>query len=365
MEQKVNPLKFGVNDSLFTQWRSPRFGIENPTQLNNKVWEWLIHSKISAYDANDAFNGPSPFDEGPTWCFDRFGQSMTELPDGRIIYIGGEHEDHYDPDFFIYNDVVVINPDGSIEIYGYPKDIFPPTDFHTATLVGTDIYIIGSLGYPSERQNNTQVYTLDTGTYKISKIETAGDSPGWIHDHITKLSTDKKILTIKNGKLDIGKNKNLIENIDDWQLKLSDFNWVRLTDRNWMRWEIKRNDKTANHLWEIRQALWSYEVNWKKDYEKAIKELSVKLGKTPNLDVIKKLYNPNINHEIIPKDEDEYAVYRISIEGIIVRYVEGHHAIQVTIEGELPSYIIEQLTNDLLHKFSLLENTECIVEAIA
>ena len=45
--------------------------------------------------------------DGPVWCFSRFGTSLTELPDGRFVQIGGEHEDFYDPDFCIYNDVTV------------------------------------------------------------------------------------------------------------------------------------------------------------------------------------------------------------------------------------------------------------------
>jgi hypothetical protein len=27
-------------------------------------------------------------------------------------------------------------------VYGYPESVFPPTDFHTATLVGEFIYVI-------------------------------------------------------------------------------------------------------------------------------------------------------------------------------------------------------------------------------
>jgi hypothetical protein len=41
--------------------------------------------------------------------------SLTLLPDGRAIQIGGEHEDYYDPDFCIYNDVFVHEPDRSID----------------------------------------------------------------------------------------------------------------------------------------------------------------------------------------------------------------------------------------------------------
>jgi hypothetical protein len=42
---------------------------------------------------------------------------------------GGEHEDFYDPDFCIYNDVFVHERDGSVAIYGYPESVFPPTDY--------------------------------------------------------------------------------------------------------------------------------------------------------------------------------------------------------------------------------------------
>lgn len=52
----------------------------------------------------------NPFRNGPTWCFDRFGRSTAWLPDGRVVLIAGEHKDSYDPDFCIYNDVVVIQP---------------------------------------------------------------------------------------------------------------------------------------------------------------------------------------------------------------------------------------------------------------
>ena len=38
------------------------------------------------------------------------GRSTVWLPDGRVVLIAGEHEDSYDPDFCIYNDVVVIQP---------------------------------------------------------------------------------------------------------------------------------------------------------------------------------------------------------------------------------------------------------------
>ena len=132
---KGDRLDSAVNRELFVKWRTPSFGSANPERMNNPVWEWLVRSKLSAYQATQRLRGPSALKAGPGWCFDRFGQSSTKLPDGRVVLIAGEHEDAYDPDFYIYNDVVVQHPDGSLDIYGYPRDEFPPTDFHSATLV--------------------------------------------------------------------------------------------------------------------------------------------------------------------------------------------------------------------------------------
>src|ERR1043165_9270995 len=135
MEEELDPQRFAVTPELFREWSAPRFGNTNPEKIKSNVWEWLVRSKLSAYSARQKINDPSLMAEAPTWSFDRFGQSVTELPDGRTIYIAGEHEDFYDSDFYIYNDVVVTHPDGTIDFYCYRKSDFPPTDFHSATLV--------------------------------------------------------------------------------------------------------------------------------------------------------------------------------------------------------------------------------------
>jgi hypothetical protein len=111
--------------------------------MTNDVWAWLIETRL---DANEAFDGPSSIDAGPGWCFDRFGQSETLLPDGRTVLVAGEHEDFYDSDFFIYNDVVVVEKTGEISIFGYPVDVFPPTDFHSATLVHSGFLVRKKMG---------------------------------------------------------------------------------------------------------------------------------------------------------------------------------------------------------------------------
>ena len=65
-------------------------GDSNPQRMNNPVWEWLIRSRFNAFLASERMDGPDAMEAGPGWCFDRFGQSSTELPDGRVVLIGGE-----------------------------------------------------------------------------------------------------------------------------------------------------------------------------------------------------------------------------------------------------------------------------------
>ena len=182
--------------SGFHQNRSRKFGTQNPEIMNNSFWEGMIRSGISAYEAGALFGIESKFDGTyePIWCAQRFGQSITFLSDGRIVQIAGEHEDGYDPDFCIYNDVFVHAREGSVIIYGYPKSVFSPTDFHTATLIGDSIYLIGSLGYPGTRRYaETPVYRLDTTTFQIEEVETSGNKPGWIYKHRAILLTSNEI----------------------------------------------------------------------------------------------------------------------------------------------------------------------------
>ena len=95
-QRKAEPAPI-LSKEEFVKWRSPRTVEENPTCVSNPLWYWLVRTRWSAYQANEILRGPSSFDAGPMWCFDRFGKSETRLPDGRVVHIGGEHEDSYDP----------------------------------------------------------------------------------------------------------------------------------------------------------------------------------------------------------------------------------------------------------------------------
>lgn len=177
----------GVSEVDFRRARTRRFGATNPERMEEPFWLGMIRSGVNGYQATVQFKGPSSMGTAPVWCAQRFGQTLTFLPDGRVVQIGGEHEDYYDPDFCIYNDVFVHEPGGEVRLYGYPKEVFAPTDFHTATLIDDAIYIIGSLGYSGQREyGRTPVHRLDTRTWRFDRFEPTGRCPGWIHSHRAK-----------------------------------------------------------------------------------------------------------------------------------------------------------------------------------
>jgi hypothetical protein len=358
-----------VSRRLFMQWRTPRLGRSNPERMTNPVWNWLVKTMIGPYQATQLMNGPSALEAGPGWCFNRNGQSTTKIPDGRVVFIGGEHEDSYDPDFYIYNDVVLQHPDGKIEIFGYPREVFPPTDFHSATLVGNQIVIIGSLGYPEDRRpGKTQVLVLNLENLSISVKPTTGSMPGWIHKHTASLSSDCQSIQIQQGLIDRDpKDSPLVENLDEWRLHLGDWRWERLTERSWPRWEVRRKDGRWNDLFNFQIAAWDKQTpGLKEERNRILREfelptLEEKLGEPPNLELFASLYQPPVAFDLLPKSEgeNEHNIRRIKVAGVVVRYVESMIGIQMTVEGDLPQATLDMLVRDLHDKFSRLENTPC------
>ncbi len=184
-ESDANLLNVSARE--FQQGRARRFGTCNPERMEVPFWTAMIRSGIGADEAKTKCEGErasAAGKNGPVWCAERFGQSLTVLPEGRIVQIAGEHEDFYDPEFCIYNDVFVHDGAGGVTIFGYPETVFPPTDFHTATLMGEQIYLIGSAGYQGTRRYGfTPVYRLDTHTFRMEGLVTTGKNPGWIYGH--------------------------------------------------------------------------------------------------------------------------------------------------------------------------------------
>ncbi|KAJ4289991.1 hypothetical protein N0V88_006792 [Collariella sp. IMI 366227] len=223
----------------------------NPTKIDRPYYKFMIaNGSKNAYQTRKMFDmiATTSWIQRPLFCFQRFGRTETRLPDGRIVYIAGEHEDFYDPDFYIYNDVVVVSgksvksreameeeeyeisdsdesdyqyysdpevaelqkkfwekekeeqrvreekwkkekmeenlwwaaaAEGArpedIEIYSYPADVFPRTDYHTATYYKDEksgaeyIFIIGRT-YGSPELDVTLTHRLDLEDFSIPEL---------------------------------------------------------------------------------------------------------------------------------------------------------------------------------------------------
>jgi hypothetical protein len=345
-----------LSQDEFLVWRSPRSVKQHAARFDNPLWHWLVRTRWDAYNANKIYAGPSPFDAGPMWCFDRFGKSETVLPDGRVIHIGGEHEDSYDPDFFIYNDVTVIDPNGEIAIYGYPVEDFPPTDFHTATRVGKSIFIIGRLGYPEQRLTDaTPVYQLALESMHVGKVATRGDSPGWIHRQNAVLADDGFSIIVSGGMLWRGADRSMSENIDSWALNSRTGEWKRLTQRDWQRWTIRRVDRKRNRLWEVRQALWN------RNHANLGLDDHWRFDDAPNFEALEMLYRLDADAPP-PTQGSDYNSYSAGVDGLVVRFKEDHFWIEVIVEGRLAEARLRELQRNTLELIEKIEASACEIE---
>jgi hypothetical protein len=100
-----------ITRDLYHDQRCPRFGQANPERMHIELWDWMIRRRDDPCTVRQELGLGSNFTGWPDWCFVRFGMSQTVMADGRMICIAGEHEDFYDPDFCIYNDVIVLRPE--------------------------------------------------------------------------------------------------------------------------------------------------------------------------------------------------------------------------------------------------------------
>ncbi|ORX99428.1 hypothetical protein BCR34DRAFT_606643 [Clohesyomyces aquaticus] len=181
-------------------------------------------------------------EDSPIWCNVRVGGSITVLPDGTKVCIGGGHEyGPESPDTTIYNDVIVhclaakfpgskkkSTPKSAVSggvftINGYPKDVFPSTHYHSATYHEKDssIYIVGNKSTPDDA-SATPVYRLSTTDWSITAMKPSGESPGKIFEHEAKLKGNEirvmggKCVGMKDGKDEQGKG---------WVLNLTNTVW--------------------------------------------------------------------------------------------------------------------------------------------
>ena len=370
----------------FKKFRNPVRGTRQAEDLTNPFWIWCIQTNDSAYGNNLEFEGPSSFDVGPCWSFDRFGQTETHLPDARIICIGGEHEDSYDPDFYIYNDVVILTPEGKTTILCYPESDFPPTDFHTATLVDDEIILIGSLGYPDQRHpTQTQVLRLNTNDWSITRQLTV-NNPGWISHHTAEYDTEKNAIRIIDPQQWTEEN-DLFDTFAIWELNLETWQWHCVEKKNWSQYRFERKDGEPNKLFDIRthtdfsamgiDSLDFTEISDGLDDEslKILQESQQEMAaeneelmRNTNLDLLPGLYRPSISHVEIPPIEydfsneeddelfdEEHNHHLIEINGITIRFIENAYDVTMRIEGELPLETVNTLLRDITNNLTALE----------
>jgi hypothetical protein len=347
-----------ITREQFEQQRRPRFGTANPERMQLPFWEWMIRAgKIPAEElarplgkyglvmrngvlkswygpcrARDFFKVPVDRKDGPIWTFSRDGASRTELPDGRLVCIAGEHEDSYDPDFYIYNDVVVFTPKGSIEIYGYPKEVFPPTDSHTATLAGDRIIVIGCLGYPDDRRSGqTPVYSVDLSDYHISEMHTSGALPGWISKHEASLDQNGTI-TIRGGQIDLAERRCLRRNFEDYALDIQSREWHRLTNRNWKQFSVFPE-----------------------------KPGFFPLEHDPELEV---LLPRSIDHSVSATDDEDFNWIRILVWDVSVSLYKSVFTIDVVVEGELADDLVRRMVEEIHANVEAAIKQPCELEQV-
>lgn len=340
----------------FKDWCVPKRGNANPERQTNDVWSWLVETRVGAYTAHKAAGaGERVY---PGWCFARYGQSETVLADGTKIYIGGEHEDHYDPDFYIYNDVVAVRPDASIEIFGYPKDVFPPTDFHSATLVGDKVFIIGGLRYPKDRNDHeTQVYQLELEDFSIHRVEVKGQAPSWLYDHKAGLSESGTKIVCTGGQITHHQAQRTVENLTAWEFDLDTLTWAAAGSKAVTRWLLEREDESCNDLNGIETVARASRSSRLSKFAERYKTKFAQRGHVVDAELFYSRFQPPIPHSsvVMDPDSDEFRVHRILIDDVVVRYVEDMLEIAVTVEGELSCDKIEALRRHGLDTYSRLE----------
>ncbi|MBO9467925.1 hypothetical protein J7443_22025 [Tropicibacter sp. R15_0] len=263
------------------------------------------------------------------------------------------------PGFYIYNDVVVQRPDGSVEFYGYPEGVFPPTDFHSATLCGDEILIVGGLHYPKDRlQNTTLVYRLQLSDFSIQRVETQGTTPNWLHDHNAELDMSRQSLVCSSGKVTHTPTGRVIENLTTWGFDLSTNRWSATSSQSFHRWLLVREDESFNELWGIGQVFDAERSTETNDIAEQYKRKFAARGHVVDPKLHAARFTPPIPHTPVLATDPfgkDFRVHRLEIQGVTIRIREDMHEIAVTVEGDLPADILADLQQFGVKTYSAIE----------
>jgi hypothetical protein len=312
-----------ITRDLFELQRHRRFGRANPEVMNLPVWTWMVHQGLNPYQAIERFGAGLDTGNGPDWCFARrYGMSSTSLPSGETVFVGGEYEDWNDPEFCVYNDVVVRRPDGEIDIFGYPRHEFRPTDFHTASAVDGRIILIGCLGYERDRVPGfTPVLALNTLTYQIERVEAEGESPGWIFGHSAHIDPGRSVIAVAGGKAVVDPNAlgQFRRNVDDFELDLRHLRWHRLTQRNWPQFRI---------------------AFYRADGSRS--------PPAPGFDLVQCLRKIAPYEIIHGRPPEAGGPYRIRVDGVPITFWDDPWDVTVVVEGRLPESVVSAVLDEAM-----------------
>lgn len=341
-----------------------------PVGLAHPVYNWLIQSRLYGSSIRQLINQHLNIDPAhAVWCFNRMGQSCTTLADGTEIYIAGEHEDYYDPDFRIYNDVVIIYPDQTIKLLQYPHQDFPPTDFHTASLDAEQqhIILVGSMGHPERRDlQTTQVAIFNLLTTQIKLIKTTGHAPSWLNQHeviwidndVLEVSAGHVLLTVPEVDYPL-----FIRNLYRWQLNTINWQWHKPEQSEYQHWYLCRQDQGNLCLFDMSCLIRDHQHH-KEAISQAEQHLISKLGFLPSIEVYQALYQPDYPHQsghVDPDKKVEYNEYYIQVAGVQILYIEEFNHIQMIAEHAIDPALMQQLVVDLKVKLEALHATPILV----
>jgi hypothetical protein len=90
-----------------------------------------------------------------------------------------------------------------------------------------------------------------------------------------------------------------------------------------------------------------------------VNALEREIGRAPDMELFARRFRPSIPHLVLPEREGEHEVYRNEVAGVVVRYVNDGRSVQMTVEGELPAPVVEQLARELQAAMAGLENADC------
>lgn len=364
-----------ITRGMFEAQRTRRFGASNPERMKLEFWEAMVRNEegvpTTRGDERDAAElGSYPYQvrayfgmeddySVPVWTFNRMGATSTPHPDGRLICIGGEHEDSGDPDFCIYNDVVIIDVDGTIEIYGYPRDVFPPTDFHTASLDldRNRVIVIGSIGYEEERRPGaTPVFALSLSDYHIEPLPSLGEAPGWIFKHEAEFADG--VVTIRGGEIQDQKagEARIRHNFDDFAYDVAAGVWTRLTDRKWRQYTIHEAGGRIFIKGPSKDCRVPGGASWECEPAPPLELDDIFVYVSPEV-----LYPRGIAYETEWNDDEPSEDARFVVAGIPVAVSFTALGIELIVEGDMDEALADALAEDVRGNIEADIGRRCIL----